>query len=209
MPTLRPMLSDPAALARRSDLAVDFLPAEALRLPGRLGLTEAPGRPRGPAPADAEVALRADLARLHLTLGISTLVTLLEAGELSLLGVPRLLEKARAEGLETLWHPVPDFSAPRSMRETVEVVRRVLGRLAQGRGVAIHCRAGLGRTGTLAACCMAGRGWDARAAIGEVRQARPGSVQTPEQEDFVDRFAEEWAGRAVARAEALRPARGG
>lgn len=49
--------------------------------------------------------------------------------------------------------------------------------IKMGGAVAVHCRAGLGRTGTLiAAYIMNKYGFEARALIGWLRIARPGSV---------------------------------
>ena len=55
----------------------------------------------------------------------------------------------------------------------------------------VHCRGGLGRTGTVAACVLiALHRYSANEAIAAVRAARKGTVQTSEQEDFVRLFAE-------------------
>src|SRR5260370_28682872 len=60
---------------------------------------------------------------------------------------------------------------------------------AQGFGVAIHCGAGLGRTGTMLACYFVKKGMSAPAAIAHVRRIRPGSIETPEQADAVNDYA--------------------
>ena len=61
--------------------------------------------------------------------------------------------------------------------------------LAEGRPVVVHCRAGLGRTGTMLACYLVHRDSDPRVALAEVRTRRPGSVETWAQELAVHEYA--------------------
>lgn len=55
--------------------------------------------------------------------------------------------------------------------------------------VAVHCGAGLGRTGTVLACYFVARGLTAQNAIARIRRLRPGSVETDEQAEAVEAFA--------------------
>lgn len=91
-------------------------------------------------------------------------------------------------GLLGLHVPVIDMTAP-SLDQIVECLSAI--RKAQGRnmGVAVHCHAGLGRTGTILACYFVERGMAADDAIEHVRDLRPGSIETDDQERAVSEFA--------------------
>jgi atypical dual specificity phosphatase len=76
------------------------------------------------------------------------------------------------------------------MQETLFLFLEVCeGARSRREGVAVHCRAGMGRTGTcLAAYLMRYSGLPARQAIDAVRRARPGSVETRQQEEALFSF---------------------
>ncbi len=55
-------------------------------------------------------------------------------------------------------------------------------------GVAVHCAAGLGRTGVVLACYLIDKGLNATNAIARIRRLRPGSIETEDQEKAVEEF---------------------
>lgn len=95
----------------------------------------------------------------------------------------------KASGLKHHHFPLADMSAP-----DMGFIERFVGilqhELDQGRKVAVHCGAGLGRTGTLLACYFVNEGFSADEAIKCVRRARPGSVESHAQEQAVERYDE-------------------
>ena len=85
--------------------------------------------------------------------GASTLVSLMEDHEFPKFGVPDLGDIAEAAGLEWHWLPIRDVHAPDERFERLwtysgHILRR---KLASGERIVLHCRGGLGRTGTIAA----------------------------------------------------------
>src|SRR5262249_20399519 len=92
-------------------------------------------------------------------------------------------------GLLAVSVPVPDMEPPtdRQLDRVLETIRKAN---ATGMGVAVHCGAGLGRTGTVLAAYFVTRGIPVRAAVEKVRELRPGSIETTEQERAIERFAE-------------------
>lgn len=113
---------------RRDELEVDFLGADVLGLPGRLGMTILPGV-KHPGRWDRE--LEPDLLRLKRHHEADALVTMLEQDEFERYGVPGFLERAREAGLEVVHLPIADVKTPRKAQsgEYAAMIERIVGLL--------------------------------------------------------------------------------
>ncbi len=140
-------------------------------VPGRLG-----GLPRPGIVAD----LGRDIEGLK-SLGVDVLVNLEETLSVD----PALLSEA---GIEGIHFPVPDMGAP-SIARSAALCADVASRIGRGRVVAFHCRAGLGRTGTLLASQLIWSGESAIRAIDRIRQINARCIQSDEQVEFLRAFA--------------------
>ncbi|NKC16108.1 MAG: phosphatase [Gammaproteobacteria bacterium] len=142
-----------------------------------------------PAPGNTGNCANSDLHALT-TWGATILVTLVESHELAMLGLSHLEQRAQEAGLR--WHhlPIRNMSTPTAqwLATWRSLSPRLHEALKQENSIAIHCWAGLGRTGLVSAMLLMEGGYSATRAIAQVRQARPGTIETQEQEQFVRRY---------------------
>ncbi len=147
-------------------------------LPGRLAGLSQPGLGEARDPRRGGPA--AELAELR-ALGVDCLVSLTETA--SAFG-----PACAAAGLAWEYFPIPEFDVPEEVPAFHRLVERLLARLNCGQSLAVHCYAGVGRTGLLLACLL-GRlqHLPGEEAIRRLRLLRP-ALETPEQERFVQRY---------------------
>lgn len=102
--------------------------------------------------------------------GAGGVVCLCEAFELAD-RYPAYVEWLRADA-RALWFPVPDLHAP-AAGEAEALAGRIDGRLAAGETLLMHCGAGIGRAGTIAAAVLLHAGRSLGDALATVAAARP------------------------------------
>ncbi|MEI7612179.1 MAG: cyclin-dependent kinase inhibitor 3 family protein [Betaproteobacteria bacterium] len=114
-------------------------------------------------------------------------LTLLEAWELAEMRVDNLGRRVQELGMTWNWLEIPDGGIPQGdVADKWHAIRNdLIKRIAQGESIFIHCKGGLGRTGTLATELLLCFGEDLDSAMKRVRLARPGTIETPEQEKYL------------------------
>jgi protein-tyrosine phosphatase len=125
--------------------------------------------------------------------GIDTLVCLLTSEEIAELDLVDGSELCAVHAIQFVSYPRPDRGVPASVQEKLTVVRRLAGRLEQGKSVGIHFRQGVGRSAMLAACVLAALGENPDIAFENIVRARGFPVpDTPEQREWVMKFVDRY-----------------
>lgn len=155
---------------------------------GKLGMTLCPGRKGYSPTGNYRRDIRADLEKLKAD-GVTVLIPTIEAHEFREQQIEDYFQIAEELGLKVIWYPVIDGSTPKNIGRFRKLLREIVFLLRYGDNVLIHCKAGLGRTGTFAACVLTRLGWDPKAAIAQTRATRHRTIEHNHQERFVFRIA--------------------
>ena len=185
---IRPSAPSPVRTSASHPLQIAELGFDGLR--GRLGVTFCPGK-QGDSVFGAawQRNLEADLDVVQ-AWGAQTVLTLVEVQELDMLGVPDLGARVGARGMTWVHLPIPDLQPPGDTFSAAwpHLSARLKLQLTEGGRVLVHCRGGLGRAGTVAACILVEMNVLPGQAIQAVRKVRPRAIETSAQETFVMRF---------------------
>jgi hypothetical protein len=150
---------------------------------GRVLAGEYPG-------GDDDAETHARLSRLHRA-GIHSFLDLTEDGEMP--PYRHLLPKHT----EYLRSPIADVCVPYNVAQTHESLAAIRRALTRERGIYVHCRAGIGRTGLVIGCFLADEESNGKLALkilnrlwrqSERASSWPAVPQTAEQADYIRRW---------------------
>jgi protein-tyrosine phosphatase len=131
---------------------------------------------------------------------VQILISTLTQSEITELGLHQEQEECRACGIQYLNFPIEDRSVPESLLQFKAFVDQVAVQVKEGKSVAIHCRAGVGRSSLLACSVLVRIGFKSQQAWLMVQQARGCSVpDTEEQKQFVEILAKAKSPRIALR----------
>ncbi|MBN1121787.1 MAG: tyrosine-protein phosphatase [Anaerolineae bacterium] len=144
-------------------------------IPGRLYLSAMPGY----------YSLFEDDAQLITDFDIGQVFCLTTFPEIKA-KAPEYAAAIRADDLPWDWRgfPVEDFGAPADRKRFLAMARDIADRLREGEYLLIHCMAGIGRTGMLAALVLMVLGMDRTTALARVNAAG-GNPESSAQQAFL------------------------
>ena len=172
--TARPRAVNPAVLVDWQPLAADPQAVPASRGPNGFAWL-VPGRLAGAPQPGVVQSMDFDLKALR-GCGVTVLITLTEND------LPQ--EPLQRHGLRNLHLPVRDHESP-TVAQIQMLLARMSAMLRAGEVLAVHCLAGLGRTGTVLAAWLVREGLTADEALRRVRLIDAQYVQSQAQEDLL------------------------
>ena len=115
---------------------------------------------------------------------IDIVVSLLEKKELKPLNVSTLFEVIKKHKFTHYYFPIKDKSVPKKNVELNRLLNDLSFKIRQNKKILLHCNAGLGRSGLIAALLCKKLGISENP-ISYIRKHRPGSIETKDQEKMI------------------------
>jgi len=137
----------------------------------------------------ARPSLEADAAASIINiarLGIQQVVSLLEPSEARNLGLDGEREQVKAHAMGFTSFPIPDMGLPPSVEDFARLSKKLFNQVNGGVNTLIHCHAGIGRSGLLAAGILLHCDMDPQQAFAYASRMRGIRVpETPAQEQWL------------------------
>jgi len=114
--------------------------------------------------------------------GINHIVSLLESGEAYEVGLDEEETVCGRHGMSFESYPIPDRGLPPSLHSFARFARDTWTRIDDGVCAVVHCRAGIGRTGVVAAGILLHAGYGPEDAFSRISEARGVSVPDTEEQ---------------------------
>ena len=137
----------------------------------------------------ARPSLEADAAASIINiarLGIQQVVSLLEPSEARNLGLDGEREQVKAHAMGFTSFPIPDMGLPPSVKDFARLSKKLFNQVNGGVNTLIHCHAGIGRSGLLAAGILLHCDMDPQQAFAYASRMRGVRVpETPAQEQWL------------------------
>jgi protein-tyrosine phosphatase len=117
---------------------------------------------------------------------VDVVYSLVEPIEWTLKAIRDAREPLSESGIQRVDFPIQDFSVPQDVAVFQAAVGGALQHAQQGRSIAVHCNAGMGRTGLfLAEMVIQHFGWDVNETVEWLRQYIPYAVENEDQYQFL------------------------
>lgn len=118
--------------------------------------------------------------------GLRQVVSLLEDREAYELGLAEENKLCQKHGLSFVSYPIPDRGLPPTVKGFKELTKSIYHESAGGRSTVVHCRAGIGRTGLVAAGVLLHAGFGVEEAFDHISKRRGVDVpDTQEQREWL------------------------
>jgi protein tyrosine phosphatase len=122
--------------------------------------------------------------------GTDIIVSMLTQDEVDELGLANEKTASELAGIEYQSFPIPDRDVPSSTKPFAEFVDVLHSQWQNGKNIAIHCRAGIGRSSLLLASILVRDDMSSHEAFARISEARGYPVpDNKEQREWVERFA--------------------
>jgi hypothetical protein len=141
-----------------------------------------------PCPGSQSVGLDESMGQLKHA-GVSMLLTLMFEGEMLANNISTLPSLCNALQITWLHLPIVDDEAPQVPFEQQWVLNKalILEEINNKGVVAVHCKGGTGRTGTVIALILLQLGWSALKIQHEVQRLKPKALKINKQIDYLNR----------------------